>query len=86
MNSKTFHQNYEVDRKAKGVRANPKNAPITEPEIQTADGSIYDAAQNYFFFDESTKEVRPSIGLRRSGGYLCTFGLKVVAIGKLRIK
>lgn len=84
MNTKTFHENFEVDRQSKGVRATAKNAPVVEPEIQTADGAIYDAAQTYFFFDESTAEVRPSTGLRRAGVHLSTFGLKVVEIAKLR--
>ncbi len=86
MNTKTFHENYEVDRRSKGVRANPKNVSPPEPEILTADGNVYDAAQTYFFFDESTMEVRPSAGLRRHDDDLCTFGLKVIAVGKLRAK
>lgn len=86
MDSKTFHENFTVDRKAKGVRATPKNTPVVEPEIQTADGAIYEAAQTYFFFDEQTREIQQSTGFRRVGEYLSTFGLKVVSIAKLRSK
>jgi hypothetical protein len=86
MNTKSFHENFELDRKAKGVRANPKNMPVVEPDVLTADNSVYDAAQTYFFFDESTKEIRQSTGLRRDKEYLSTFGLRVVEIGKLRSK
>jgi len=86
MNTETFHRDFELDRKAKGVRANPKNAPVVEPEIMTADNADYDAAQTYYFFDEQTREIRQSTGLRRVGEYLSTFGLKVVAVGKLRLK
>lgn len=86
MNTKTFNENFELDRKAKGVRATAKSAVVVEPDISTADGAIYDAAQTYFFFDESTKQVRPSTGLRRDKNHLSTFGLRVVEIGKLRLK
>jgi len=86
MNTKTFNQNFELDRKARGgVRANPKHAHIEQPEILTADGIAYDANETYHFFDSQTQETRQSLGLRRDGDFLCTFGLKVVAVSKLRI-
>ena len=84
MDTKSFHENFELDRKAKGIRANPKNALAVEPDILTADGSVYDAAQTYYFFDLQTREIRQSNGLRRDKEYLSTFGLRVVEIGKLR--
>jgi hypothetical protein len=86
MDTETFHENFSVDRKAKDVCANTKNASQPEPDVLTAGGAIYDAAQTYFFFDESTKEVRESTGLRRDKGHLSTFGLRVVEIGRLRVK
>ncbi len=63
----------------------PKHALVEVPDILTAGGfySCPDAA--YHFFDAQTGEVRQSIGLRRDGDYLSTFGLKVVAVAKLRI-
>lgn len=83
MNTKTFNQNYELDRKAKGNRAVPKFAD-EPPQIMTADGAAYDPNQTYHFFDTQTAEVRQSPGLRRDGEHLSTFGLKVVEISKLR--
>lgn len=84
MNTKTFNENFTLDRKAKGIRAVPKHA--AEPlEIMTADAAAYDPNETYYFFDTQTAEVRQSLGLRRSDDYLCTFGLKVVAIAKLRL-
>ena len=86
MNTKTFNQNYELDRKTRaGIRANPKHAPAEAVEIMTADGTAYDPAIIYHFFDAQAGEVRQSLGLRRSGEYLCTFGLRVVLIAKLRV-
>ena len=84
MNTKTFNENYEIDRKSKGVKALAKNAPAEAVAVQTADGVIYDAAQTYHFFDVQTQEVRQSLGLRRDGEHLCTFGLKVVPVVNLR--
>ena len=84
MNTKTFNENYEIDRKSKGVKALAKNAPAEAVAVQTADGVIYDAAQTYYFFDVQTQEVRQSLGLRRNGEHLCTFGLKVVPVVNLR--
>jgi hypothetical protein len=61
MDAKTFNQNYELDRKAKGVRANAKGAPPEPLEtILTADGTAYDASKTYYFFDQSAAEVRAS--------------------------
>ncbi len=85
MNTKTFNQNYELDRKAKGIRAVPKYADNEPCQIMTADGAAYDAATTYHFFDTQTAEVRQSLGLRRTDEFLCTFGLKVVAVEKLRL-
>ena len=53
-------------------------------EIMTADGTVYDPAATYYFFDAQAAEVRQSLGLRRDKDYLCAFGLKVVLIAKLR--
>ncbi len=83
MNSKTFNENFTIDRKSKGVKAMPKHAPVAA-EIMTADGTAYNPAATYYFFDVQTQEVRQSLGLRRDGEYLCAFGLKVVLIAKLR--
>lgn len=86
MNTKTFNENFEVDRKARaGVRANPKHLKLVEaPKLLTADGALYDPGQTYYFFDVQGAEIRQSIGLKRNGEYLCTFGLKVVPVSKLR--
>jgi hypothetical protein len=85
MDAKTFNQNYELDRKAKGVRANAKGAPPEPLEtILTADGTAYDASKTYYFFDHAAAEVRASAGLRRTGEHLCAIGLKVVAVSLLR--
>ncbi len=85
MKTTEFNKNYELDRKAKGVRANPKHAATEPPEIMTADAAAYDPTETYYFFDVQTAEIRGSLGLRRDGEYLWTFGLKVVAIEKLRL-
>ncbi len=84
MNTKTFNQNYELDRKTRaGIRANPKHATAEAVEIMTADSKPYDPAATYHFFDVQTQEVRQSLGLRRDKDYLCAFGLRVVLIAKL---
>ncbi len=85
MNTKTFNENYEIDRKSKGVKAMPRNAHVEPVEIMTADGTPYDSNEKYHFFEIQTAEIRQSLGLRRDGEHLCTFGLRVVAIAKLRI-
>ncbi len=86
MNAKTFHQNYELDRKARGgIRANAKYADAAQqPEVITADGAPYDESETYYFFDAGAGEVRQSTGLRRTGEHLCAIGLKVVAVSLLR--
>ncbi len=85
MNTAEFNRNYEIDRKSKGVKALPKHTTATvAPEVMTADGTAFDSTETYYFFDAQTGEVRQSIGLRRDGEHLCTFGLKVIAISKLR--
>ena len=84
MNTKTFNENYTIDRKARGIKAMPKHTAAEVPEILTADGIAYDPNETYHFFDVQTQEIRQSIGLRSDGDYLCTFGLKAVAIAKLR--
>ncbi len=86
MKTTEFNENYELDKKSRGVRANPKNA---EPEfimIRTADGEAYDPSVTYYFFDSQATQVRQSTSLRRDGNgeHLCALGLKVVAIAKLR--
>ncbi len=82
MNTKTFNENFEIDRKAKGIKAMPRNAHV-EPEIKTADGTNYDPAIIYHFFDEASREVRASTGFRRTDDFLCAFGLKIVAVADL---
>ncbi len=90
MNMKTdeFNRNYEIDRQARGVKATAKNSKDADSaSLQvpaTADGAVYDANQTYHFFDVQTQEVRQSIGLRRDGTHLCTFGLRVVAVAELQ--
>ena len=85
MNTKTFNQNFEIDRKTRAViRANPKHATAEAVEIMTADGKPYDPAATYHFFDAQAGEVRQSLTLRRDGEYISAFGLRVVLIAKLR--
>ncbi len=84
MNTKTFNENFTIDRKSKGVKAMPKHATAEAVKIMTADGTAYDSTSTYYFFDVQTQEVRQSLGLRRDKDYLCAFGLKVVPIAKLR--
>ncbi len=85
MNTKTFNQNYKLDRKTRaGIRAKTKHAPADSIEIMTADSKPFDPAAAYHFFDVQTGEVRQSLGLRRDKDNLCAFGLKVVLIAKLR--
>lgn len=85
MNAKTFNENYEIDRKARTPRAVPKHLATEPVEITTADGAPYNTNETYFFFDAQAVEVRTSTGLRCNGEHLCAFGLKVVAIAKLRL-
>ncbi|MBA4183188.1 MAG: hypothetical protein H0X49_04160 [Acidobacteria bacterium] len=84
MNTKTFNENFKIDRKSKGVKAMPKHATAEAVEIMTADSTAYDSTSTYYFFDAQTGEVRQSLGLRRDKDYLCAFGLKVVLIAELR--
>lgn len=84
MKTEEFNENYEIDRQSKGVKAVPKNARAEPVLIKTADGENYDAGETYYFFDSQTAQVRQSLGLRRVGEHLCTFGLNVVAVAKLR--
>ncbi len=84
MNTKTFNENFTIDRKSKGVKAMPKHATAEAVEIMTADSKPFDPAATYHFFDAQAAEVRQSLGLRRDKDYLCAFGLKVVLIAKLR--
>lgn len=86
MNTKTFNENYEIDRKSKSVKALPKHAKMdTACEIMIGAGAPYDPSLTYFYFDEQSSEIRQSLGLRRNEEFLMKFGLKVVAISKLRI-
>ena len=84
MNTKTFNENFTIDRKSKGVKAMPKHATAEAVEIMTADSKPFDPAATYHFFDAQAGEVRQSLGLRRDKDYLCAFKLKVVLIAKLR--
>ncbi len=85
MKTAEFNQDYELDRKTRaGIRANPKHAHVEPAEIMTADGTAYDPAATFYFFDAQAAEVRQSLGLRRDKDYLCAFGLKVVLIAELR--
>ena len=67
-----------------GIRANPKHAPAISIDIMTADSKPFDPAATYYFFDTQAGEVRQSTGLRRDKDCLCAFGLKAVAVAKLR--
>nr|AUN37286.1 hypothetical protein [uncultured bacterium] len=81
-----FKQDYEIDRTAKGIRANARNGGATPgPVILTGDSEPFDASREYFFFDERMREVRTSTGLRRYGDHLGSSGLKRVAIDNLRV-
>ncbi len=86
MNTKTFNENYELDKKSRGVRANPKTAEPGPDTIRTADGENFDPNETYYFFDSQATQVRQSTSLRRDGNgeHLCALGLKVIAIAKLR--
>lgn len=87
MNTKTFNKDFEIDNQTRrGVRARPKTAAALPKEsARTGDGEIFEAAKVYFFFDESTRKVRPTNGLRQIETlYLGSFGLRVVEISKLR--
>ncbi len=84
MKTAEFNRDYTLDTKAKtGIKAMPKNAPV-EPEILTADGTVYDPSATYHFFDDASREVRSSTGFRRTGEYLCAFGLKIASVAALQ--
>ena len=85
MKTDEFNRGYEIVRKSKGVKAMPKHAHAEPVTFQTADGTDYDPMATYYFFDAQTQEVRQSLGLRRDGTHLCTFGLRVVLVDKLRL-
>lgn len=87
MNTKTFNQNYELDKTTKrGIRGIPKTvAALPKIEVRTGDGEVYDAAKTYHFFDEGTRQVRQSNGLRQHEVlFLGSFGLRIIEIAKLR--
>lgn len=88
MNMKTFNENFEIDRRSKGVKATAKRATADSAVAQippTADGTLYDAETIYSFFDEASRQIRQSTGFRRSGEHLCAFGLKIVEVAKLHL-
>ncbi len=86
MNTETFNQNYELDRKTRsGVRANPKHATATTvPEVITADGKPFDSTVTYYFFHEHSTEIRTAVGLRLDGEHLCVLSFRVIPVAKLR--
>lgn len=85
MNTKDFNENYEIDRKSKGVKAMPK-ASGSYPETFTADGEPFNPENKYHFFDTSTQTVRSTIGLRRvCNDWIGGFGLRIVEIKYLRV-
>lgn len=84
MKTEEFNKNYEIDRKSKGVKAKPKGAG-GYPETMTADGEPFNPESKYFFFDESMRNVRETLGLRRiDTEWIGGFGLRIVRIEKLR--
>lgn len=87
MKTAEFNKSFEIDRKAKGIKALPKGAAPGFPEAMTADGKSYSQAENYFFFDESAKEIRQiaRTGLRQiDAAWLGSMGYKIVKIANLR--
>ncbi len=94
MKAQKFNENYSIDRTAKGIRAVEKTAGLKrrKPEIfLTRNGQVYNPKREYFFYDSqpldiSKREVRSSRGLKADNGFLASFGLRVVAIDKLRAK
>lgn len=82
MKMKTFNENFEIDRKSKGLKATAKHAPAIDAP-PTADGTAYDANTAYYFFDEASREVRRSTGFSRNGDHLSAFGLKICEVSKL---
>lgn len=86
MKTSEFNEHYEVNRRARGVKATAKTPAPKPIEIPlTADGTTYDAEQTHHFFDPSTQQVRQSIGRRRDGEYLATFGSRVIPVGRLHL-
>lgn len=84
MKTAQFNENYTLDQKAKGIRAMPKN-PVGFPARLTADSEPFNPEEKYFFFDESTRNVRQTIGLRRvDDDWLGSFGLRIAKIEALR--
>jgi len=84
MKTAEFNKDYSIDRTARGIKANAKRTEST-PAL-TADGSLFDSATTYFFFDRSGRTVRESTGLRRVGSdHLGSMGLKITAIENLHI-
>ncbi|MET0753090.1 MAG: hypothetical protein ABWZ66_06940 [Pyrinomonadaceae bacterium] len=84
MKSEEFNKNYEIDRKSKGVKAVPKGTG-GYLERMTADGEPFNPENKYHFFDESTKAVRSTIGLRRvCNDWIGDFGLRIVEVKYLR--
>ncbi len=84
MKTNEFNENYEIDRKANGVKAMPKNGHAEAAAIRTADGEVYDPGETYYFFDSQRQQIRQSTSLRLAGEHLCSLGLKVVAVANLR--
>lgn len=87
MKTAEFNKDYSIDTTTKrGVRAHPKSlAALPTPQVETADGEVFSPENVYFFFDESTRQVRQSRGLRQVEClYLGSFGLRIIEIAKLR--
>lgn len=84
MNARTFNENFEIDRAARGVKANAKGFSPGFPETLTADGETWKPDVEYHFFDTSAGSVRTTKNLRRVGDHLGSLGLRVVPIAALR--
>ena len=86
MKTERFNRQFEIDTTAKrGLKAKTKGSPGFA-EALTGDGLPFNSEQRYYFFDESGRTVRQTVGFRRVDDFwLGSFGLRVVKIENLRL-
>lgn len=85
MNTHEFRESYEIDRNAKGMRANEKPAVEPVPVVLTADDKPFNPGQNYFYVDQANMAIRESQYLRRiDPNHLGDMNVRLTAITALR--
>ncbi len=84
MKTEQFHNQFEIDRSARGLKAVPKPVAPEESPVAIADGSSFLLTKNYWWYDAQARVVRSTDGLRRIGtDHLGSDSWKVIRIDQL---